>query len=436
MMKGFSLKSGVVAVAFALMASIAHAAPPVAGAPSAGPWRGELRINDDPVPFNFEVGQASGGARSLTLVNGPRRDAYVLTERPNGEWGAVLGTFSSELVLRPTEKAGVLSGSFRNLASNRQAFDLPFTAEHGRTDRFATSTTVAPASVDGAWRIDVLSKRPAPHQVAELHQVGDRVTGVLLTVVGDSRQLQGNVVGDELFLSTFTGPAPVYVRAKVKPDGTLDGTLSFGAFVTLKFAGVKDDTIALADPFTVTQIVDGATPLDLTLPDVDGKQVSLSDARFRDRVVVLQLLGSWCPNSIDESRFLAAWRKDNLNRGVEVVSTTFEVASELDAARPALEAYRAEVGIEHPILFGGGQDKVAAGAHFPQLSAVNAYPTLVFLDRQGRVRAIHSGFSSPDTGRHYDEFVERFNATVETLLKEPNLSASAARAEAPARPQG
>lgn len=416
----------------ALAAALISTGFAAAQTPPDGSWRGELRINEDPVPFNFEIA-GKGARRTLTLVNGDRHDDYELTQRPNGEWGAVLGTFSSELVLRPGADSENWTGSFRNLASNRQAFDLPFTAGHGRTDRFAVSTARAPVNVNGAWRIDVVSKRPAPHQVAELRQDGDRVTGVLLTVVGDSRRLQGNIVGDELFLSTFTGPAPVYLRAKVKPDGTLDGSLSFGAFVTLKFTGAKDDAIALPDPFTVTEIRDSATPLDLILPDVTGRQTALSDPRFRGKVVVLQILGSWCPNSIDESRFLTDWRGKNLGRGVEVVSAAFEVASELDAARPALEAYRRELDVEHTLLYGGGQDKVAAGAHFPQLSAVNAYPTLLFLDRQGRVRAIHSGFSSPDTGVHYEAFVARFNATVDALLNEP---VSVAQAGVPSGPRG
>ncbi len=381
-----------------------------------GAWRGEFTLNDDPVPFNFEIARETEGT-VLTLLNGSRRDNYRLVERSPGEWVARLGTFNTELVLEQ-EADGQLAGLFRNLASNRQAFDLPFRARKGERHRFVEDDAEQDADATGKWRIATVTKRPAPDQIAELRQQGNRVTGVLLTVVGDSRELEGNLIGDELFLSGFTGPAPVYLRGRLDGQGGIEGTLAFGGFITLKFSGQLDDDARLPDPYTLTTVSEREQPLELEFPDLSGLPLALSDPRFHDKVVVIQVLGTWCPNCVDESRFLAPWHRQNQARGVEVVGIAFEAEDTLELARPALELFRDSVGVDYPILYGGSLDKTEASAKLPRLNKVLAYPTTIFLDRQGRVREIHTGFSSQDTGPHYEEFVYRFNRTIDQLLDE------------------
>ncbi len=383
-----------------------------------GSWRGEFTLNNDPVPFNFSIERNDEGA-ILTLINGSRRDSYPLSERSPGKWVARLGTFNTELELERGEEGG-LTGLFRNLASNRQAFDLPFKASEGEHHRFATAGALpAEADATGKWRIATVTKRPTPDQIAELRQQGNRVTGVLLTVAGDSRELEGNLIGDELFLSGFTGPAPVYLRGRLDGNGGIEGTLAFGGFITLKFNGKLDNDAQLPDPYTLTTVSDQDQPLELEFTDLSGLPVALSDPRFEDKVVVIQVLGTWCPNCVDESRFLAPWYRQNQARGVEVVGIAFEAEDTLEQARPALELFRDSIGVEYPILYGGSLDKTEASAKLPRLNKVLAYPTTIFLDRQGRVREIHTGFSSQDTGPHYEEFVYRFNRTIDQLLDEP-----------------
>ena len=54
----------------------------------------------------------------------------------------------------------------------------------------------------------------------------------------------------------------------------------------------------------------------------------------------------------------------------------------------------------------------------PNLSGVYGYPTAIFVDRSGHIRKIHTGFSGPATGKHYEEQIAGFRALVDELLKE------------------
>ena len=42
--------------------------------------------------------------------------------------------------------------------------------------------------------------------------------------------------------------------------------------------------------------------------------VSLQDERYKGKVVIVSILGSWCPNCLDEAEFLAPWYKANKQR--------------------------------------------------------------------------------------------------------------------------
>jgi peroxiredoxin len=47
-----------------------------------------------------------------------------------------------------------------------------------------------------------------------------------------------------------------------------------------------------------------------------------------------------------------------------------------------------------------------------------AFPTLMIIDKRGKIRKIHTGFSGPGTGTHYTEFVKEFENTIDGLLAE------------------
>jgi thiol-disulfide isomerase/thioredoxin len=163
---------------------------------------------------------------------------------------------------------------------------------------------------------------------------------------------------------------------------------------------------------------EGYTALDFNLPDLNGNMISLSDRRFDDKIVIVQLLGSWCINCMDETKFLANWYKENNDKPLEIVGIAFERKDDLSYAKQQLSRHINRFDVTYPILFGGPNNKGNIQKTLPALENFSAFPTTIFIDKKKQVRKIHTGFSGPGTGRYYDEFVKDFNEFVEVLVKE------------------
>ena len=148
--------------------------------------------------------------------------------------------------------------------------------------------------------------------------------------------------------------------------------------------------------------------------------VSLADDQFRDKVVVVQLMGTWCPNWLDETKFLAAYLKGNDHEDLKVVALAFEFYKTPEKSFEAIDRLTARLGLDYPILLAqyGGADKLQANRKLPMLDQVLSYPTTIFIDRRGNVRRIHTGFNGPATGRKYIEFQEEFDRLIKQLLAE------------------
>lgn len=385
-----------------------------------GQWRGEFSVQGEPLPFNFEITAGDLDQARLVLLNAPRKEAFRIEHRGGAEYVVPFRNHDTELQLA-LQPDGRLQGRYHHLIAGREVGDLAFTATRGQDWRFVPASRAdVGIDVNGKWRFTtVAADGKSRERVAVLKQQGNHVTGVLLSPTGDSRALEGNFVGHTLLLSGFTGPAPSLYRGTWSPDARdeISGQV-LTARATQTFQARRDDSVTLPDPYALTRATtDG--PVSLAFPDATGKTVSLQDPRFRGKVVAVQILGTWCPNCVDETRFLVPWIRDNRKRGVEAVGIAFEQEDDAALAARTLPRYQSFYGIDYPILFGGGLDKASAGQRLPWLNEVVAYPTLVLLDRQGRVREIYTGFSSPETGEPYERFVQRFNATVDALLAEP-----------------
>ncbi|MET0292113.1 MAG: TlpA disulfide reductase family protein, partial [Steroidobacteraceae bacterium] len=199
---------------------------------------------------------------------------------------------------------------------------------------------------------------------------------------------------------------------------SLDGDYWSGLASHERITARRDETSSLGDAEQEKKMKPGQDRLSFSFPDLDGKPVSIDDARFRGKVVVVTLGGSWCPNCHDEAAFFAPWYRELRGQGLEIVGLMFEQYDGFDEARDAVRRFRQRYSIDYPLLIAGENDREQAARLLPQLSAVLAYPTTIFIDRAGRVRRVHTGFSGPATGAHYDELKRDFDHTVRALLAE------------------
>jgi peroxiredoxin len=179
-----------------------------------------------------------------------------------------------------------------------------------------------------------------------------------------------------------------------------------------------DPNAALPDLKKLTFLKPGFDRIDFQLPTTKGEQISLKNERFKNKVVVIELMGSWCPNCLDESRYLAPFYKKYQSKGVEVLGLAFEYSPDIKVSGPKMDNFQKKIGITYPLLFAGTPDEKTIAQVLPMLSQMNGYPTTFIIDKKGIVREIHTGFSGPGTGKYYADWIADFEHTIQSLLAE------------------
>ena len=381
----------------------------------AGTWRATLLRDGHSLPFGLDISPKAGGKYTVFALNGSERlpldDAYF----QNDSLHIPMLIFDSDLVVKVTENK--MSGVWKKLINGVWANRLPFTAEFGSVYLFTKNPQPASFDVSGKWQTYFYKDNgDSTKAVGIFEQKGSKLSGTFLTATGDYRYLAGDVIKDSLFLSCFDGSHVYMFRAKIS-NNVIRGGLWAGASGFQKFGCYKDANASLPDPYKLTYLKDGYETIDFSFPTPDGKMVSLKDERYKNKVVILQISGTWCPNCMDETRFMVPWYKKNNSRGVEVINLSFERSLDMKISGPKIEFMKKRFGVPYSVVLAGLND-ATAGKSLPMLNKVAGYPTTIFIDKKGKVRQIHTGFSGPGTGKYYEEFIEEFNLLINKLLAE------------------
>jgi len=376
-----------------------------------GTYRGEMQVSEgDVLPFNFDLKTAN----SLTMFNAEEAiDINTITYK-NDSIFIQMPIF--EGVIAAKIENNTLNGHFIVEGKGRI---VPFTAEKKET-RFDVSSP-AEASVTGNWETVFSPNIEADRDIAKgiFNQKGNQITGTFRTETGDYRYLQGVINGNEMKLSTFDG-AHAFLFTATVTDSTMTGMFYSGNHFKEPFTAKRNANYKLPSANELTFLKAGYDRFEFSFPDASGNMVSLSDARFKNKVVVVQIMGTWCPNCLDESKYYVDYYKNKKPKEVEFVALAFEYAKTKEIAFKAIKRLEEKIGITYPILLAqtGTTDKVKAQEKLPMLNHVLSYPTTVFIDKKGKVRKIHTGFNGPATGEKYTAFKAEFESFIDSLLKE------------------
>ena len=381
-----------------------------------GTYRAVLTLPGGEAPFGLEIKDESG-APVAYLINGPERVRISDVRMKGRRIEMTMPGFGNRL--KATRTASGLKGEVILVKRDGVEQKIPLRAELGATHRFFAEPATDNADVSGRWAATFTESdgKRAP-AVGEFSQSFHVLTGTFLRMTGDQRYLAGEMRGDELYLSAFDGSHVYLLRGRVAADGRLEGKFWSGLAWVEDWTARRDPQAALADADTVTTIRDDTWAFGFTFPDETGQTVSLADPKFRDKVVIVTLSGSWCPNCHDEARFMVPFYAEHRERGLEVVGLMFEHFDDFERAAQAVSEFRRKFAIQYTTLIAGVSDKPDAASRLPQLNGVFAFPTTLFVDRRGRVRRIHTGFSGPATGEHYEQLVRSFTETAQMLLDE------------------
>lgn len=382
-----------------------------------GLWKAELSVTSTEIlPFNFEVISAN----TLKIFNA---EEVILVENISYNKDSVLIKMPVfEGYIKAVMSSNKLEGTFVNESLKRSQ---DFTAIFGDSNRFNIENKHVNTDVSGNWEVNFSPESTEDTYISKgvFKQVGEKVTGTFRTTTGDYRYLEGVMDGDIMKLSTFDGAHAFLFTAKVT-DSTLSGTFYSGAHFNEPFVGKRNEAFELPDADQLTYLKEGYDTLKFTFPDVNGKMVSLSDAAFKNKVVIVQILGTWCPNCLDESRFYTEFLKQHTSNDIAFIGLAFEYAKTEAKAIENIKRLQKDAGIEYPILLAQYQssDKEKAQEKLPMLNHVLSYPTSIYIDRNGKVRKIHTGFNGPATGDKYTEFTSEFESFTRELLQESLIS--------------
>lgn len=382
-----------------LLALMAAAQPPN------GLWDATIEINGLTIPFRFETSSKDGEIQGA-FFNGDERVSSTSGWLRDGKLHLEFAHYST--VLDATLKDGSLEGTYGRAARGFNPFRA--TLSKGARAKEITAPDIA-----GVWEFPVQSPKGESAWRFIARQNGAEVSAAILRIDGDTGTLTGRYNGQHFELSHYSGARPNLLDVKPNADGTLTLTLNRKTeYIAYRSEVARSRALPQpADPATHTGIRNSSEPFAFSFPDLGGNLVSNTDARFKGKVVVVNITGSWCPNCHDEAPFLAELYRRYKGLGLEVVALSFEEEEQLKNPT-RVRAFVREYGIEYPVLLAGQQSEVREKIH--QAENLNAWPTTFFLGRDGRVHSVHVGFPSSASGEFYDKAKQEITATVEKLL--------------------
>lgn len=399
---------------YILAASLLVLAPAAWAESAAGLWDATIDYNGANIPFKFEISGDGANVKGW-FFNGKDREVSNSGKLENG---SLTLTFDSYLTkLTATVKDGTLDGEYGPLLKKIYRVHA------------VRATAASPSHfngnaphIDGQWDLENVnsSKKGEKTWRLILQQSGPDVSGAILRVDGDTGTLVGGYQDGKFVLSHFDGARAVQLILKPAADGTLDASLAtMHGFSEMKAVRPEEARAkglpAPVDADLHTKIKDPNAPFAFSFPDLNGHIVSNTDARFKGKVVLINITGSWCPNCHDEAPYLAKLYDQYKDQGLEIVALNFEEADQLQNPT-RLRAFIKEYGIHYTVLLAGETD--SAKEKLTQTVDWDAWPTTVFVGRDGLVHGIHAGFPSPGSGALYKQETGEFLAKVRSLLAE------------------
>lgn len=386
-----------------------------------GNWQGELiREDGHNILLNFAV---TGDPEKPVVEFFNAEEKFKVDDISyKGDSVIIKMPFFDSFFTAEIDDEGNMSGIWtKNYGSGART--MPFAAQPGNSG--VLQAYAAPNyDAEGSWETTMTSANGSTSTYIGLFKNnGTQVTGTFLTPVGDMRYLHGVVSGDTLKLTGFDGSHAMLFTGIFSDENTItDGRLySQNRDVRTWQAGRKEyETLPAA--YEPNDITPGTAKIDFRLQDMKTSEfVSLSDPKYHGKVVVISVLGSWCPNCYDEAPVLIEYYNKYKDKGLEIIGVAFEQTEDFETSKQALESFFRHFDITYPVLFSGVSfnDPELTEKVFPGLPAeIGAFPTSVFIDKSGYVRKIHGGFNGPATGKYYEETLAEFNAVISGLLAE------------------
>ncbi|HEX7413575.1 MAG TPA: TlpA disulfide reductase family protein [Bacteroidia bacterium] len=380
-----------------------------------GLWRGVLTLDAQKqleLPFIFNVYYADGEP-TITIFNGEERIVIDEVQVKNDSLFFKMPVFDTEFKCKFFP--GLMQGVWIN-NSRKDNNTIPFSAIFGQTDRFKTRM-ITRSDFSGRWETTFgIGSADSSKAIGIFKQSKQVVTGTFLSESGDYRYLEGIADGKNLYLSSFDGAHAFLFIAAMSEKEEIIGDFYSGIWAQEKFKAVGSTLFELRDPYTITQTVKGV-PVDFSFINTEGIKISLSDEKYKNKVVIVQLMGSWCPNCMDECAYLSGLYNDYKPKGVEIIALAYERSTDIEKAKSTVLRLKNKYGAQYEFLITGLSGAANAQKSLPFLSSVSAFPTTIYLNKKHEVAKIYTGYNGPATGAAYLKMKQSTENLLNELIK-------------------
>lgn len=363
--------------------------------PKEGLWHAEISLNDRlHLPFELEM-SCDTKTPKLSIRNGAEKIILIYHKKRNGLYFYRFPAIDGELRIQFDPNGIQLSGEWINY-NKAVPVTIPFTAYLSPETRFLVRGLPS-YSFSGRW--DVVFKDGEEHVVGVFNQDGNILTGTFLTETGDYRYLAGNVdENNALYLSSFDGTHAYQFVGNLDNNEQITGVFYSGQSYQTNWQGKRNESATLRDPDSLSQLINTA-PFTFDATKLNGKLFHF--APQKNKGAVIQIMGSWCPNCIDETNYFKEIHAIYKERGIEFIAVAFELGKDKKEQLTRLKGFIKRCKVPYTVLLGGKKSAEDALMVFSSLNKIMSFPTTIIIDKKGVVRRIHTGFSGPGTGQEY-----------------------------------
>lgn len=388
----------------------------------AGTWRIEMDLNGKVLPFNFILLQKDG-KYELAIINAGENIKVNDITRIGDSVFVKMPVFDSEFKAEIVNTK-MIKGEWINHYYSSD-YKIPFVARHGENYRFTLNKPPLKEDITGKYEVTFSPGKENEDKAIGVFKQNTKnpykITGTFITETGDYRHLEGNYINDSLFLSTFDG-AHAYLFEAKNVDGEIKGMFYSGKHHQEDWTAIKNASFELRNPYELTYLKEGYSKLEFNFLDLEGNTVSLSDAKYKNKVVIVQLMGSWCPNCMDETAYFSELHKKYREDGLEIIALAFERTDDHSKAIKLVKRLKLNFDAEYDFLLASYNKDAQVDSILPMFNHVMSFPTAIFIDKEGKVRQIHTGFYGPGTGDYYLRYKEKTDTYIRNLLEIDNPS--------------
>ena len=374
----------------------------------AGAWRAQLDLAGGPLRFHMELSR--DGSLSGRLCNAEKCDPFSAVEPLAGD-SLLLEIGDYAAAIRAHVRGDSLVGFYRNVG-NRGPRTIPFRASRG-----AWPIEPPGESLAGRWDAYFTPDASPSPRVLEFRRTERGLEGTIISNTGDYGLFWGEAEDGRFAMSHFDGSFVYMLDGELVGD-TLRGIFHAGLTSQRPFLAVRSTGAPHLTPPTEMVEPDTTAAFEFAFPDLNGQLVTNEDPRFRDKVVIVEILGTWCPTCHDSAPTMVELYRRFSDRGLEMVGLAYEVTGDPNIDGALVQRFADKFGIDFPLLLAGVNDDESPNETQPQLDGPIAFPTTIFLDTSGRVRRVHSGFYGPALGAAHEELQRDLIAFTEELLRE------------------